>query len=88
MYNYIDWDDLAAKTVSVEEILELWCCTIAGMMNVSRSTLYRKINEAGIAWSLRDTEVSDQELDCIILDINPFVPKLFRHFSKKVSRVD
>lgn len=55
---------------TVEDILELrqlnfkWT-KIAEMLHISRSTLYRRLNDAGISTE-RDTLVSDQQLDATI----------------------
>lgn len=59
-------------TTTVEEILELrqlnfkWT-KIAEMLNISRSTLYRRLREAGI--EVRDKLVTDQQLDATIQHI-------------------
>lgn len=65
-----------SEDVSVEAIVELrqmnykWS-KIAEMLNISRSTLYCRINEAGLALT---TAVSEQELDRVLCEIKQSHP--------------
>ena len=58
------------KEVDVGTILELrtFKCKIAEIMNISQTTLYRRLEEAGVATDDR-TNLSDTELDAVISSI-------------------
>ena len=67
------------KDVSLDTILELrqmnykWT-KIAEMLNISRSTLYCRLCEGGVAHSLRGTMISDQDLDELLCEIKQSHP--------------
>ena len=61
------------KYVSIEDILELRALNynwtkIASMLDISRATLYRRLEEAGISTNDK-TPLSDEELDRIVSSI-------------------
>ena len=53
-----------------------WTC-IAKILNISRSTLYRRLDEEGLSRQLTFTNISDQELDMEMEDINPLLQRIF-----------
>ena len=64
----------AGKDVSLDTIVELrqmnhkWT-KIAEMLDISRSTLYRRLDEGGVAHSLRGTMISEGDLDELLCEI-------------------
>ena len=59
--------------VDIEDIeflrsMRFWYVDIAGILGVSRSTIYRKMEEEGVSFG-KYTELSDRALDEIISEI-------------------